>query len=84
MGDMVMIIEAKGFFRQAADRQKLILIKQQHPDIDLRIVFQNADLPIYKKSKTKYWQWAEANSLPWADNGEIPEKWIHEAQKRQK
>ena len=78
------IVEAKGYFRTAADRQKLILVKKQHPDLDIRIVFQNANLPIYKGSKTKYWQWAETNGFPWADNGELPESWIHESQTRQK
>src|SRR6476619_5375609 len=56
------IIEAKGRFgggnpkfKQPAtdgakERQKLILLKEQHPELDIRIVFQRASTPIYPGS----------------------------------
>lgn len=72
------VIEAKGRFRTAAERQKLILVREQHPDIDLRIVFQKASNPIYKGSKTTYAMWAESHGIPWADGGTIPLTWIQE------
>lgn len=74
VGDTV--IEAKGRFRTATDRQKLLLVKEQYPELDLRLVFQNANLPIYKGSKTTYAQWAESNGFPYADKGTIPETWL--------
>lgn len=76
VGDVV--IEAKGRFRTAADRQKLILVKQQHPELDLRLVFQNANLPIYKGSNTTYRQWAESNGFLYSDKGTIPQEWLEQ------
>jgi hypothetical protein len=73
------IIEGKGFFHGgASDRQKLVLVKEQHPDIDLRIVFQNAAKPIYKGSKTTYGKWATDHNFAWADKGIVPASWIKE------
>jgi hypothetical protein len=84
-GSKKIYIEAKGRFGHArsqssstAERQKLALIREQYPDIDLRIVFQNANTPIYKGSKTRYRDWAEAHGIPWADKGIIPQEWINE------
>ena len=74
VGDMV--IEAKGRFRTAQDRQKLLLVKEQYPDLDLRLVFQNAKTPIYPGSPTPCSKWAEDNGFLWADNGKIPEEWL--------
>ena len=76
VGDMV--IEAKGRFRTAQDRQKLLLVKEQYPDLDLRLVFQNAKTPIYPGSPTPCSKWAEDNGFLWADNGKIPEEWLQQ------
>ena len=75
------IVEAKGRFRTTAERQKLLLVKEQYPHLDIRLVFQNANLPIYKGSKTTYAQWANDNGFRWADKGVIPEAWLHETTK---
>ncbi len=72
------LIEAKGRFRSASDRQKLLLVKEQYPELDLRLLFQNANLPIYKGSKTTYAQWAESNGFLYADKGTIPQSWLME------
>jgi hypothetical protein len=73
------ILETKGFFYNgAADRQRLVLVKEQHPEIDLRIVFQNASKPIYKGSKTSYAKWADDHGFKWADKGRVPDTWIAE------
>jgi len=69
------IIEAKGRFRTAEDRQKLLLVKETHPDRDLRLLFQNANLPIYKGSPTSYAKWAEDHGFIYAEK-RIPHKWI--------
>lgn len=73
-----LVIEAKGYFRQASDRQKLILVKQAYPDLDIRIVFQRASNPIYKGSPTSYARWAEDHGFKWADGGRIPEEWLEQ------
>jgi Phage endonuclease I len=82
------VIESKGAFGYGPnrfsggdpvkERQKLILVKAQHPDIDLRIVFQRAATKIRKGSPTSYAMWAEANGFLWADKGTIPPEWIEE------
>lgn len=87
------IIEAKGAFGYGPnrfsggdpvkERQKLVLIKQQHPDLDLRIVFQRASTKIRKGSPTSLGMWATANNIPWADKGQIPQSWIDEMLQQQ-
>lgn len=68
-------IEVKGYLR-ATDRKKLILVKKQHPYIDLRLIFQRAGNRIHKKSKTTYADWATKNGFIYADKGRVPRAWI--------
>jgi hypothetical protein len=75
------LIEAKGYFRKASDRQKLAFVREQHPDLDIRLVFQRSTNPIYKGSKTTYADWAESHGFKWADGGVIPDTWLKEAMK---
>lgn len=72
------LIEAKGYFRSAADRQKLVLVKRDNPEAQIRLVFQKASNPIYKGSPTTYAKWAEDHGFEWADGGVIPESWLKE------
>lgn len=73
------LLETKGYFYDGArDRQRLVQVKESHPNLDLRIVFQNANKPIYKRSKTTYAKWAADHGIPWADGGVVPRKWIEE------
>lgn len=73
------VIESKGYFYNSAkDRQKLCLIKEQHPELDIRIVFSDASKKIYKKSPTTYGQWATDHDFKWADKGVVPDAWIKE------
>lgn len=66
------IIEAKGKLDES-DRRKMIAVKKQHPELDIRFVFQVAKNKIVRGKQTNA-QWAEKNGFPWAD-GEIPEEW---------
>lgn len=72
------LIEAKGYFRSASDRQKLVLVKKDNPELDIRLVFQKANNPIYKGSPTTYSKWAEDHGFKWADGGVIPNEWLEE------
>lgn len=72
------LIEAKGYFRSASDRQKLVLVKRDNPDAEIRLVFQKANNPIYKGSPTTYAKWAEDHGFMWADGGVIPDEWLKE------
>lgn len=73
------IIETKGRFL-ADDRKKHLLIKQQHPSLDIRFVFYRAKTPITGGSKTTLAMWAEKNGFKWAEKL-IPEAWLKEKRK---
>jgi hypothetical protein len=51
----LMFIETKGLW-EAKDRQKMLLLRSQHPDMDIRIVFQGDPYKKYigKKGGTSY------------------------------
>lgn len=70
------IIETKGRF-VTADRQKHLLIKAQHPELDIRFVFSNPNARISKKSTTTYADWCRKNGFLFAHR-RIPEEWINE------
>lgn len=72
----IIICETKGQFA-TADRQKMILVKQQHPDLDIRMVFSNWNSRISPKSKTTYKMWCEKHGYPCAHQT-IPEVWLNE------
>jgi hypothetical protein len=69
-------IEAKGLF-SAADRKKMALIVQQHPELDIRLLFQRNN-KIQKNSKTTYGMWADKNGIKWAVSatGYVPDSWL--------
>ena len=70
------VIETKGRW-VLEDRQKMLLVIEQYPDIDFRIVFYNANQKIKKGSKTSYGMWCDKHHIKWA-NKTIPQEWIHD------
>lgn len=78
------IIEAKGWL-QTADRTKMIQVKHNHPELDIRFVFSGKpqNKPIYKGSPTSYAKWCEDHGFPWAGNSQIPTEWLQEPNKVQ-
>jgi hypothetical protein len=70
------IIETKGRF-VTADRQKHLLILDQHPNLDIRFVFSNPRSRISKTSKTSYAMWCEKHGFLFA-KVHIPTDWIAE------
>lgn len=68
------IIETKGRF-VAADRKKHLLIRKQHPELDIRFVFSNSRVKISKTSKTTYAAWCIKHGFLYADK-EIPLEWL--------
>lgn len=69
------IVEAKGYF-EPKDRTKMIAVKKQNPDLDLRILFQDANKRLTKSHNSKmYWQWAEQHGFPWDEGTAIPKDW---------
>lgn len=69
-------IETKGRF-VLDDRKKHILIKQQHPELDIRFVFQNSKNKIRKGSPTTYADWCKKHGFLYADKT-IPQEWLDE------
>jgi hypothetical protein len=72
------IIEAKGVWT-VEDRTKHLLVRKQHPHLDIRMVFMQASNKINKRSKTTYAMWCEKKGIKYA-NKVIPKSWL--SQKR--
>lgn len=74
-------IELKGYFRQDAQR-KMKAVKTQHPDMDIRFLFQKASSTVQGAKKRKDGskmtcaEWADRYGFIWAEGEEIPEDWI--------
>lgn len=68
------IIETKGVWK-TEDRAKHLLVREQHPNLDIRLVFQNANNKIRKGSKTTYGMWCDKKKLKWS-NKVIPSSWL--------
>ena len=69
-------IETKGLFT-SQDRKKMRFIKEQHPELDIRFVFSNANAKLYKGAKSRYCNWCEQHKFQWAHRV-IPEDWLKE------
>jgi len=69
-------VETKGRWT-VDDRQKHLLIKEQHPDIDIRFVFSNQNAPLYKGSPNRYCDWCEKHGFRYAHKT-IPPEWLQE------
>lgn len=95
--DTVIVLEGKGHFgannfgrrfanmtdTSAKERKKFVLLKEQHPELDIRFIFSKASAPIYKGSKTTHAQWAENNGFKWCEKV-VPLEWIEEILQQQK
>ena len=69
------ILECKGYW-DPADRRKIRQVKEDNPDIDLRMVFQNPYNKISKRSKTTYAQWCKRYGILWWAYHAIPVDWL--------
>ena len=69
------VLECKGYW-ESADRRKIKKVKEDNPDLDLRMVFQAPYNKISKKSKTTYAQWCEKHDIPWTHFHDIPIDWL--------
>ena len=68
------IVETIGRF-VPEDRKKHLLVKEQHPDLDIRFVFQNSRAKIRKGSKTSYADWCDKHGFLYAEK-RIPDEWL--------
>jgi len=74
------IIETKGMFT-AADRRKHLFIRKQHPELDIRFVFENSRRKLRKGAKSTYGQWCIKHDFIYYDRI-IPEDWLKEGRKK--
>ena len=70
------IIECKGRFT-SEDRRKMRLVKDQNPELDIRMIFTRSASKINKGSKTSYGDWCTKYGFPYADKL-IPGEWIYD------
>lgn len=70
------VIEIKGRW-VTADRQKIAMVKEQYPEMDLRMVFSNSKTKISKLSSTTYGSYCDKLGIPYADKT-IPDTWLKE------
>lgn len=59
-------VETKGYFRPEAKR-KMVAVKKQHPELDIRLVFYS--------NREKDIKWCERHGFKWAV-GSIPKDWL--------
>lgn len=74
--DNGIIIESKGMFT-AADRRKHLAIQKQHPELDIRFVFENSRRKLRKGAKSTYAEWCIKYNFRYYDRI-IPEDWLKE------
>lgn len=72
------IVEAKGRFRTSEERTKMICVRDQNPQYDIRFLFMDANLRLYKGAKLTHGEWATKNGFQWAEGDFIPPQWIKE------
>jgi hypothetical protein len=73
------LIETKGYLSDHSERRKYVLLKEQHPDLDLRFVFDNPN-KLCGGTKMSHAKWAEKYNFLWCsikDKEQIA-SWIRE------
>lgn len=71
----VIYIESKGYFRPA-DRGKMLAIKRNHPELDIRFIFYRNDK--IKGSKNRYTDWCDRHKFPHHVGNNVPREWLNE------
>ena len=77
-------VETKGYF-DGEDRKKQALIHDQHPDLDIRMIFQKGNTPLVSKKKRgkkvdgtpmnsmTYGEWCDKRGIEWESANTIAE-----------
>lgn len=73
------IVETKGVW-DSDDRKKHLLIKAQHPELDIRFVFTRTKTRLYKGSLSTYSSFCDKHGIKYAEK-EIPLEWLTEESK---
>lgn len=59
-----LLLEGKGILSDVTERRKYELIKKQHPDLDIRFIFDNPN-KLCMRTKMTHGAWAEKNGFPY-------------------
>lgn len=74
------LVETKGRLT-AADRAKMLNVKRDNPEADIRFLFQRSNQRITKSPNSlTYGQWADKHNFIWSTGDTIPEEWFNEGQ----
>ena len=68
------LVEIKGMF-DSDDRRLMKIFKEQHPDIDIRMCFQNPHQKLSRTSKMTYAMWCDKHNIPWCKGPGLPRRW---------
>jgi hypothetical protein len=73
------LIETKGYLSDHSERRKYVLLKEQHPDLDLRFVFDNGN-KLCGGTKMSHNKWAEKYNFKHCDIKDVDQikAWINE------
>ena len=75
-------IEVKGRFT-SQDRAKHLHIKEQHPELDIRFMFDNPNAKLYKGSSSTYGEWASKHNYLFCKTKEgLPKEWFRNARNK--
>ena len=64
-------IETKGYF-SPRNRGDLLSFREQHPDVEIFLVFSKPHNKLTSKSKTTYAAWADKHQFRWSDIHKFP------------
>jgi hypothetical protein len=78
--DKKLLIETKGYLSDYSERRKYVLLKEQHPDLDLRFVFDNPN-KLCGGTKMTHAKWAEKYEFTYCSikDTETILKWVQES-----
>jgi hypothetical protein len=68
------VLEVKGYF-DAEDRRLIKLFKEQHSDVDIRMVLQKPHQKLSKGGKSSYADWCDKYNVPWCEGPSLPRDW---------
>lgn len=75
-------IEVKGRFT-SQDRSKHLFIREQHPELDIRFMFDNPNSKLYKGSSATYGDWANKHNYLFCKTTEgIPKEWFRNVSRK--
>ena len=72
-----LLVETKGYLSDHKERYKYVLLKQQHPDLDLRFVFDNPN-KLCGGTKMTHAKWAEKYGFKYCSIKDVDQiqQWI--------